>query len=310
MRFVRFALMLVVIAGSCAASWGARVPTVDGEWWTIARDPDLGELTSAKQQPVDFAIWRAGDGAWQVCSCIRGTKEAGKTRLLFRWEGASLEHRDWKAMGIFMRADTKLGETAGGLQAPFVFKEANRFYMVYGCWEEICLAESSDGKSFTRRVGSNGRAGMFGEGAGTNTRDPMVSRIGDVWHCYYAAYPDRHCAVFCRTSKDLVNWSDSTKVATGGEAGDGPFSAECPFVVHLGDLFYLFRTQKYGVDAMTRVYISHDPMDFGVDAKADEHLVAKLAVAAPEVFEFENQWYIAALRPDLKGIQLARLKWE
>src|SRR5205823_443029 len=149
---------------------------------------------------------------------------------------------------IFMRADPKLGETEGGLQAPFVLKDGDQFDMLYGCWEQICLASSGDGKSFNRRIFPNGRTGMFTQGIGNNTRDPMLIRNGNAWHCYYAAYPDRHCAVFCRTSKDLANWSEAKKVAAGGEAGDGPYSAECPFVVHLGEAFYLFRTQKYGVD--------------------------------------------------------------
>jgi len=37
-----------------------------GEWRTIATDPDLGELSNPDQQPVDFAIWQAAGGAWQL----------------------------------------------------------------------------------------------------------------------------------------------------------------------------------------------------------------------------------------------------
>src|SRR5689334_9093894 len=67
-----------------------RIPVLTGKPWPIAGDPDLGALTDPRQQPVDFAIWRAADGAWQLWSCIRGTKCGGKTRLFYRWEARQL----------------------------------------------------------------------------------------------------------------------------------------------------------------------------------------------------------------------------
>jgi hypothetical protein len=53
---------------------------------------------------------------------------------------------------------------------------------------------------------------------------------------------------------------------------------------------------------------SRDPLDFGIDNDA-EHYVSTLPVAAPEVLRHEGQWYLAALLPSLKGIQITRLKW-
>src|SRR6185436_471997 len=103
------------------------IPRLVGDWWTIAGDPDLGELTTTKQQPVDFSVWQAADGTWQLWSCIRHTKEPGKTRLFYRWEGAQLNEPNWKPMGIAMQADPKTGELEGGLQAPFVFRTDKRF---------------------------------------------------------------------------------------------------------------------------------------------------------------------------------------
>jgi hypothetical protein len=63
------------------------MPAIDGDWWQVAGDPDVGEYTTAEQQPVDFCIWQADDGTWQVWSCVRKTKYPGKTRLFFGWEG-------------------------------------------------------------------------------------------------------------------------------------------------------------------------------------------------------------------------------
>lgn len=285
------------------------VPHIEEPWWTVARDPDLGELSKPDQQPVDFSIWQAADGTWQLWSCIRGTKAPGKTRLFHSWEGATLTDSDWTPKGIAMQADSAFGETAGGLQAPYVTRHDDRYLMFYGDWEHICLAESADGKVFKRRLAA-GKSGMFSEGDRNNTRDPMVTFADGTWRCYYTAYPGGHGAVYCRTSEDLVNWSHSKTVAYGGSAGTGPYSAECPFVVKQGSGYYLFRTQHYGENPQTRVYYSTDASDFGTECgKADSHLVCTLPVAAPEIIYHDGQYYIACLLPSLKGIRIARLTW-
>jgi len=283
------------------------VPRIDGDWWTIAGDPDLGPLTDPKQQPVDFAIWQAADGTWRLWSCIRHTKCGGKTRLFHRWESKNLTDANWRPMGIAMQADPSLGETSGGLQAPHVIKIGPTYNMFYGDWEHICRAVSTDGKNFERALAATARTGMFAEGPGANTRDPMVIRIGELWHCYYTAFPGGKGAVYCRTSPDLTEWSDSKIVAFGGRAGTGPSSAECPFVVKRHAKYYLLRTQRYGAQAQTSVYCSTDPMNFGIEN--DQFLICTLPVAAPEIILHDDKYYIAALLPSLKGTQIARLKW-
>src|SRR5687767_11086412 len=162
------------------------MPRISGEWTEMAGDPDLGSLTTPKQQPVDFGIWLAADGTWQLWSCIRGTKEPGKTRLFHRWEGKRLEDKNWQPRGIAMLADPALGETEGGLQAPFVFREGAASKMLYGDWMNICLAASENGKTFTRHRGQGGNPQVFrGASEAENSRDPMALRIKDLWHCYY-----------------------------------------------------------------------------------------------------------------------------
>lgn len=63
---------------SAPGSDNILVPQIDGDFWQVAGDPDLGKYTSAKQQPVDFGIWQAADGTWQLWSCIRYTTVPGK----------------------------------------------------------------------------------------------------------------------------------------------------------------------------------------------------------------------------------------
>jgi Glycosyl hydrolases family 32 N-terminal domain len=304
-----FALTILAFSHAAPAADGPKKPVLVGEPWQVAGDPDLGDLNNPKQQPVDFAVWQAADGSWQLWSCIRFTKAPGKTRLFYRWEGANITDANWKPMGVAMKADPKTGELEGGLQAPYVFRKDKQFVMFYGGWDDICSATSPDGKTFTRKTDAKGKATLFGEPK-PNPRDPMLLRVGDKWHCYYTAHPDKKGAVYCRTSPDLAKWSDAKVVARGGQGGDGPYSSECPFVVEFDrGHYYLFRNQIYGKAAKCSVYHSRDPLDFGLDRDAG-HFVTTLPVAAPEIIRHKDDWYIASLLPTLKGIQITRLKWE
>jgi len=313
-RVMRAVVIGVMLGGVCGGLRGqdkpVLVPVVDGEFWSISHAPDLGALSSPKEQPVDFAIWQAADGTWQLWSCIRNTLVPGKTRLFYRWQADKLTDVDWKPMGIAMMADPGFGETEGGLQAPYVFKEGTDYIMLYGEWDHIAMAKSKDGKTFARQLGPYGRSGMFGEGPGTNTRDPMVRKIGDMYYVYYSAYPDNKGYVFARTSKDMVHWSAAVKVAYGGSGGDGRFSAECPWVYFdkATEYYYLLRNQFYGAKSQFKVYRSKDPLDFG---KADDkYLVETLTVgAAPEIVQDGEQLYLAVVKPGFDGIQLAKLKF-
>jgi hypothetical protein len=326
----RVASALLLIAGltvaqNAKAADAVLVPRIEGSWQQISGSPDLGQYTTDRQQPVDFAIWQAADGTWQLWSCIRATSYPGWTRLFYRWESKQLTDPDWKPMGIVMTADTKLGEVEGMLQAPYVMRDHGQYVMFYGTGDQIALATSHDGKVFQRRVSADGKVGMFSDGFGT--RDPMTIRVNGLFYTYYSANPgtvfntgDASAASraslhmmpnadLMRTSPDLSHWSDAKIVARGGEAGTGPSSAECPFVYFhkKSGYYYLFRTQHYGQNAETRVYRSKDPKDFGVND--DSHLVETLPVAAPEIVESHGKLYIAALLPNLKGIQIAKLGW-
>lgn len=297
------AILLVFFAAAPPPS-DFVLPTIEGPWWRVAGNPDLGAYTSERQQPVDFAVWQAADGTWQLWSCIRHTKLGGHTRLFHRWEGAALTDSEWKPKGIALLADPALGEPLGGLQAPHVVQWRGKYWMAYGDWDHIRFAVSDDGKEFRRAL----EVGRFGEGPHANTRDPMLLYTRGKWHCYYTAFPAGRGYVFCRTSEDLVRWSDPVIVSYGGAAGQGPFSCECPHVVELapGD-YFLFRTQYYGPGAQTTVYRSENPYLFGIDE--DSRFVTQLNVCAPEIVLHDGRYYLAALEPGLDGIRIVRLRW-
>jgi len=296
----------LAVAGEKKSEPVPRRPVIDGEWWNVAGNPDLGHLTGEKQQPVDFGVWQAADGTWQLWSCIRHTKEPGKTRLFYGWEGRRLTDRQWKPAGIKMRSDALVGETAGGLQAPYVLRVGDVWHMFYGNYQDICMATSRDGKVFKRHL-TGGLAGLFTEGPHAITRDPMVVRVGRRWHCYYCAHPQGKGGIWCRTSEDLIHWSGPTLVARGGQAGKRWWNFECPHVVHLDGYFYLFHTQRYADKPRSSVYRSRDPTAFGVDDESK--FIGYLPVAAPELVLHEGQRYIAALKPGLDGIRIATLRW-
>jgi len=287
------------------------IPELIGDWWQIAGNPDLGIYQSENQQPLDFAIWQAIDGSWQLWSCVRRTSCPGRTRLFYRWEGERLTSQNWRPMGIAMQADPNFGETEGGLQAPYVVRKEDTFYMFYGDWVNICLAISWDGKTFARYMNEDRLSGLFSEKPGTSTRDPMVMAFRDEFYMYYTGVPEGKGAIYCRTSPDLISWSDSVIVNSGGNGGDGPTTAECPFTYYLPHdfSFYFFRAHpvKGKDEYITSIYRSADPLDFGVDS--DKYLVGSMPYEVIRIIKHGPDYFIAALNPEYDGIRLARMQW-
>lgn len=256
-----------------------KAPVIDGGWWQVAGNPDLGAFTSPDQQPVDFGVWQAADGTWQLWSCIRFTKCGGRTRLFHGWEGARLTDPDWAPKGIVMTADPAPGETPGGLQAPYVVRHEGRYWMAYGDWNNICFAVSEDGKQFERVVRADGATAVFSEGEGANTRDAMLFKYGDAWLCYYTASPRFTGQAYCRMSPDLHTWGPSCVVAYGGMSGTDFDAAECPHVVEPEPgVYYFFRNRYYTGNQLNYVYRSWNPLNFGIDTGV--HLVRTLPIAA------------------------------
>jgi len=286
-------------------------PEIDGDWWQIAGNPDLGKYQTDRQEPLDFGIWQAADGTWQLWSCVRYTGCGGHTRLFYRWEGDKLTTKHWRPMGIAMEADPNFGETVGGLQAPYVFRRDDVYYMFYGDWVNICLALSRDGKTFARHLNADGLSGLFSEKPGTSTRDPMVMAYRDQFYIYYTGVPEGKGAIYSRTSADLFTWSDSVVVSSGGSGGDGAASAECAFVYYLPQdfSFYFFRAHpiKGSQEYATSVYRSQEPLDFGVDS--DKNRIGSLPFEVVRIIKDGSDFYITALNPDYDGIRLARMKW-
>ncbi|MDD2380958.1 MAG: hypothetical protein WCY58_05775 [Mariniphaga sp.] len=313
-------LTLYIVLVSCSTGNQKDImykPVLISNWWEVAGNPDLGEYTSPDQEPVDFGVWQAADGTWQLWSCIRKTNCGGHTRLFHGWEAENLTDPNWRPLGIVMEADTTVGEKKGGLQAPHVIQKDEIYYMLYGGWAQICLAKSTDGKTFERVLNDKGTTEIF-TGPFINSRDAMTIQLHGKYYCYYTGHlldykpGEINAAIFCRTSDDLLNWSQPTMVSGGGKYADadswGGGDAECPFVVPINNKFILFRNVEYGHQNLNIQYCSGDPLNFGVNN--DSLLVGELKIAAPEIVKYNGEYYIFALKENLKGIRAAKIEFQ
>lgn len=286
----------------------ARKPVIDGDAWRICEMPNLGELAGAspaRQHIVDHGFLHRPDGKWQMWACLRGTAIG---RLIYGWEGDSLEQGPWAEQGVTLRAGVAQGEIVDPQEkvgAPFFLQHEDLYYCFYHS-RGVHALTSRDGVEWKRYNGGEGSSLLLKDAG----RDVMILRAGDTFFLYLTVtcvskegWP--RCFVILRTSKDLQKWSDFTIVSEGGVAGNGPVNAESPFVVALDGYYYLFRATS--IDPATYVYRSATPYHFGVHD--DSKLIAVLPIKAPEVVLHEGQYYISDLA-DFQGITLAKLRWE
>jgi arabinan endo-1,5-alpha-L-arabinosidase len=318
-------------------------PVLYGDSWLVGPNPPLADLGAERpgegsteglpaHQCVDHHLYQGPDGAWHLWGCIRGTPVG---RILYHWEGESLDAGPWRQTGEILRVDRSAGESLddrGGeewIQAPFVVRDGGVYWMFYGghgtgvdeggqpvpygdprmaC--QMCLMTSQDGRRWTRHREGDGYSRLFlGPG---ETRDPCVIRIDGRWHLYYAGYhagDPYKAGVYLRTSDDLTHWSDWRLVHQDRRYGDGPWDTECPHIVYRGGAYYLFRTEEYA-SAKTHVFRSEDPHDFGI-GDASAHYVGSIAVAAPEIIVDRDGGEYITSNHDLRGgTHLCRLAWE
>ena len=287
-----------------------RRPVIEKPSWRICEMPDLGDLAGrgpAQQHVVDHGFGRADNGTWQLWACIRGTAVG---RLLYRWQGGSLDEGPWRPLGIAARAteafgedvSTKDGRRVEGIGAPFMLRVGGAPRLLYHS-NGIRMMTSAEGVEYERADLGPGRGNLlYGDGG----RDVMVLPVGGRYYAYSTVTtPERTSFVALRTTKDFLDWTPRRIVCRGGKAGAGPVDAESPFVVFLDGFYYLFRSSS--ISFKTFVYRSPDPTDFGVDS--DDKLIAEFDLKAPELIRRAGRWYISDLA-DFNGIRLARLRWD
>jgi len=290
-----------------AAEETIPVPVIVSDQWRICEMPDLDSLNGPnpdRQHIVDHGFAQADNGQWLLWACMRGTKVG---RLLYGWQGTSPDEGPWKPLGVVARANADFGEKTTpeeSIQAPYFLKLNGTYHCFYNS-NGIRLMTSEDGIHFARTVDDQGNNILYKEGG----RDVMVMHDNGTYYAYstvstVARDGWKYGYVILRTSPDLKQWSDYTIVSAGGIAGNGPVSAESPFVLKYEGYYYLFRASS--ITFKTYVYRSDNPYHFGVND--DSKLVTALPIKAPELILFNDQWYISDLA-DWQGIKLAKLEW-
>ncbi len=283
-----------------------KIPKIE-KGISICKMPDLKELNGDNpegQHIVDHGIIRANNGKWQLWACLRGVKVG---RLLYGWEGNSLETENWKHSGIKMRANPDFGESIKEnneeqIGAPFFIKENNEYFCFYHS-NGIRVAKSTDGINYDKL-----RPNTTSIPSG---RDVMIMKHERRFYSYVTntikdSNDELISYVYTATSADLVNWSKTKIVSQGGKGGSGPVDAESPFVVFIDGYFYLFRTSSMTFKSV--VYRSKDPQDFGIND--DSKLVCELDEKILELFEYENQWYTTHISEDFQSVLLSKINWK
>ena len=292
-----------------------------------------GGRTGEHNAPVDHHIVRDPQGTWHLWGCVRA---ASVGRILYHWTATDFRQSPWTPTRELIRVDRTVGESlasseGGGpvireveecIQSPFFVHHAGVCHMFYGGGmarpardarsdsdSQMCLMVSGDARTWKRRINSDGQSRLF-TGPGP-TRDPCVIRIGGRWHLYYAGTRNNdplQPVFWCRTSDDLVTWSEPRAVHCDLSLSDHRWGTECPFVVFRDGYYYLFRTQNY-YESRTHVFRSEDPLDFGVDDTSRTY-VGTFPVAAPEIHVMDDGCeYVSSNHNPPLGTQICRMKW-
>ncbi len=306
--------MLVAILAALAGLQGAEgkpeIPFLEGGWRRIAAPPKLERFGTGKEQTVDFTIFRAADGTWQLVSCIRNTAHPGDGRLLYRWEGKSLEDADWEPRGIFLTSDAKLGHREGRAQAPHCVLEEGTYWLFYSSTGAHALT-SKDGKAFEPARAADGAFRFFDMPRDLALFDHRA-RDGK-WYAFFTdirpgKYPERKDhTVSYRTAPRLAGpWSaEKTDVGVVSPSPPGYLfaMAESPFVLERGG--WLYRLEQLNVLASRDLSRWEGPP---VASLAGPNVFEYLA---PELVVDGDRTWLAAYRDHGKaGIFLARLGWK
>ncbi len=287
---------------------GPLVPKLDGDWIQLVGRPPLEKWATPKAEPVDFAIFRAGDGRWQLISCIRHTSHPGGTRLLYRWSSPDLTREGWKPEGIFLSSKADWGHREGMVQAPFHVHANDRHYLFYNS-NGGHIMTSGDGIDFEPLQ----KSAVFPMGRDVSVLDDRQG--SGKWIAYYTN-PEKGInpatkdhTIRARTAEKIEGpWSDAAveiPPITPPPSGYKFVYAESPLVVKRGDFYYRFE--------QLHVFRSKDPLKWEAPPVANLAPRDPLKRLAPEIATLDGRDYLLAYQwrgNDPRGIFLVPLSWE
>lgn len=283
------------------------VPELAGPWIQLCGRPALERWHAPNVEPVDFTVFRADDGVWQLIACVRNTTHPGAGRLLYRWTSPRLDAPDWEGAGIFLESREDWGHARGRLQAPFHVHDGERHHLFYNSNGAHALT-GPDGITWEHRRPDV----VFTMGRDLCILDDRA-RHGR-WIAYYTSHePGRDPAtgdhtVRARTAPTLSGpWSEPVHdlpPLNPPEPGYRFVNAESPLVVEREGWYYRFEHMI--------VHASRDPLRWETPAITVLTPGAPIEHLAPEIVLHDGGWWIAAYqwRNDApRGVFLAPLRW-
>jgi len=286
------------------------VPRLAGPWIRLTDRPPLERWGTPKAEPVDFTIFRAADGRWQLISCIRNTSYPGKGRLLYRWSSDRLTAPGWRADGIFLESQAEIGNAEGLMQAPHCVIDDGRYRLFYNSTGAHVMT-SSDGITFTHHRTANDYT-LFKMGRDVMVFDDRARH--NRWIAYYTAVVPglnprtRDHTVMVRTAPALLGpWSaEEIDIGTPTEPPAGYLFAyaESPFVLEREGWYFRFEQMI--------VYASRDPLKWSGPPVVSLIPNDPMRYLAPEIIVEGDREYIAAYGwrgNNPRGIFLAPIEW-
>lgn len=291
-----------------AAASDPLTPRLGGPWIQLVGRPELEKWASPEAEPVDFTLFQADDGNWQLIACVRKTTHPGSGRLLYRWSSPELQREGWKGEGIFLSSRPDWDHREGVVQAPFHVKDGAKHYLFYNS-NGGHLMTSTDGVAF----GSVGAKAVFPMGRDVSILDDR--KVSGRWIAYYTS-PEKGInpatndhTIRARTAEKLEGpWSETaTEIPPITPPPDGYkfVYAESPLVVKRGDHYYRFEQLE--------VYRSDDPLKWQGPPVARLSPKDPLKRLAPEIVTHDGRDYLLAYQwrgKDPRGVYLAPLVWE
>ncbi len=296
-------------------------------WRVVERSPSGYEWDKGEtDEVVDFTVFQADDGSWQIIGCVRWTTYPtwnGVTngRILYRWESTNFFATNWTEKGVFMTTSNMPPETQGTynggmIQAPHVVKDGDMYYMIYNS-KYAHMMSSSNGLDWVHQTNY---AGSYTHFDPTGGRDIALVDNRDVDGNWYAIYCPKtpgwdsrgYTNVYRAAAGILGPWSAEMPMATQPYWQD----VESPFMVRRGGWYYLLLQDRvFAQPNITNFFGSPELTVMNhFNGNLDDPTTSIRGVA-PEIVHYPGgQDYLAAYNTiagdPLEGIEIRPLDWK
>jgi len=271
--------------------------------FTLIYDPSVGE--EDKWYINDHTFVKDTNGTWHLFGITHKEPVGTGEEILFAHAIAPQLTGPWTKKPFALEVNNSyFGENH--LWAPHVIHVNETYYMFYNgggpdrTKYAISLATSKDLYNWTRLPSGP----LFRDGF--DARDPMVTKIENLWHLFYdatnPAEGGNHVVAY-RTSTDLIHWSERHIALTDPEKGTGGGATESPFVVFNNEWWYLFIGPRHEYRG-TSVFRSKTPTNFPFNQQ-----VGQIHSHAAEVINDGEKWWISHCGWGQGGVYLAPLSF-